>query len=319
MAGRANRGFAYQERLPPAAEGQELLAYLAERRRHSSLEQWRQRIQDGQVELQGRPARADERLVAGQLLVWRRPPWVEADVPLGFAVLYRDAELLAVAKPRGLPTLPGGGFLESTLLHQVRDRYPEATLAHRLGRGTSGLVIACLSPLARSHVACCFQERKVRKVYRALLDGLPPHDQFQVDVPIGPVPHPMLGTVHAACDSGRSALSKVRVLEHRDGSCLAEVEIVTGRPHQIRAHLAAVGHPLLGDPLFAPGGGLRSAALPGEGGYRLHAHKLRLPHPSSGQALDLECAPPPVLREGGASGRLCHTPDQELPGSEPRG
>jgi 23S rRNA pseudouridine1911/1915/1917 synthase len=317
--GRENRGFVYESRVGRPAQGHELLAHLAERHRHSSREAWRQRILDGQVELDGRPARVDERLVAGQLLVWRRPPWVEADVPLGFAVLHQDADLLAVAKPRGLPTLPAGGFLENTLLRLVRDHYPEATLAHRLGRGTSGLVMACLSPRARSQVARCLREATVRKTYRALLCGCPQRESFDVDIPIGPVPHPILGTVHAACRDGRSALSRVRLLEGRGAASLAEVEIVTGRPHQIRAHLAAVGHPLLGDPLFAPGGGVRPAALPGEGGFWLHAHKLRLPHPRSGLLLELECAPPPVLREGGGTGRLCHTASRELPGSEPRG
>jgi 23S rRNA pseudouridine1911/1915/1917 synthase len=317
--GRKNQGFVYEQRLDRSVEGQALLAYLAERHRHSSREDWRRRIEDGQVELAGRPARADERLVAGQLLVWRRPPWAEADVPLGFALLYEDADLLGVAKPRGLPTLPAGGFLESTLLRLVRDRYPQATLAHRLGRGTSGLVVACLSPLARSHVARCLREATVRKTYRALVCGCPQSESFEVDVPIGPVPHPVLGTVHAACRDGRPALTRVRLLERRGDTSLAEVEIVTGRPHQIRAHLAAVGHPLLGDPLFATGGGVRPAALPGEGGYWLHAHKLRLPHPRTGLRLELECAPPPLLREGGGAGRLCHTASRELPGSEPRG
>jgi 23S rRNA pseudouridine1911/1915/1917 synthase len=74
---------------------------------------------------------------AGQTLVWRRPPWEEPAVPLAFAVLFRDDHLLAVAKPRGLPTMPAGGFLTHTLLHLVQARFPGATAMHRLGRGTS--------------------------------------------------------------------------------------------------------------------------------------------------------------------------------------
>jgi len=125
-----------------------------------------------------------------------------------------------------------------------------------------------------------------------------------VVAPIGEVEHPLLGTVHAAAIGGRAATSHVRVLERRgegeDRSALVEVEIETGRPHQIRIHLAHAGHPLVGDPLFGLGGvpipGTR--ALPGDPGYRLHAERLELDHPLDGARLVIECAPPPVLRVG---------------------
>ena len=105
------------------------------------------------------------------------------------------------------------------------------------------------------------------------------------------------GRVHAASKDGKPALTHVRVLGERQASALVEATIVTGRPHQIRIHLAAAGHPLVGDPLYAAGG--RPApdpGLPGDPGYRLHAHRLGLPHPATGRRLDLECPPPPELR-----------------------
>jgi 23S rRNA pseudouridine1911/1915/1917 synthase len=215
------------------------------------------------------------------------------------AVLYQDAHLLAVAKPSGLPTLPGGGeFQEHTLLALVRRREPEASPMHRLGRGTSGLVLFARTPEGRSPLQAAFQDPRTRKVYRALCQGQPTLDAFTVDAPIGPVPYAPLGTLHAATPSGRAALSRVAVLERREASSLLEVEIATGRPHQIRIHLAFAGHPLVGDPLYGIGGGPlpETTAVPGDLGYHLHAHLLELDHPRTGARLHLQCQPPPVLR-----------------------
>jgi 23S rRNA pseudouridine1911/1915/1917 synthase len=219
-------------------------------------------------------------------------------VPLCYAVLYQDEDLLAVAKPSGLPTMPSGGYLEHCLLSRVRQRYPEATPAHRLGRGTSGVVLFARTPLAMRELAALWRDHRAEKVYRALVTGQPALDAFTVTTPIGPVAHGLLGTVHAASAAGKASTSHVRVLARRDPDSLVEVRIETGRPHQIRIHMAASGHPLVGDPLYAVGGGLREdgEALPGDEGYLLHALRLSLPHPRTGSPFTVECAPPPKLR-----------------------
>ena len=149
------------------------------------------------------------------------------------------------------------------------------------------------------HVA--LRDRKVRKVYRALCAGHPARDAFPVDAPIGEVPYPPTGTLHAAAADGRPSRSRVRVLERRDApapSSLVEVEIETGRPHQIRIHLAFAGHPLVGDPLFGAGGlpVAGGRAVPGDPGYLLHAHRVEFAHPATGAPVAVECAPPPALR-----------------------
>ena len=293
-----NDGFEYRERIGPEAAGRTVLAHLAHRYRHSSETAWRERIDAGEVRLDDVPATSAASLQIGQTLVWQRPPWEEPPVPLSFAVLYRDEHLLAVAKPRGLPTIPHGGlYLVHTLLHQVRLRWPEATPLHRLGRGTSGLVLLARTATARRRVAADWRAGEVDKTYRALVSGVPKHETFSVDRPIGLVPHPMLGRVWAATDEGKPSLTHVRRLEARDGAALVEVSIPTGRPHQIRIHLAAAGHPLLGDPLYAEGGRpLARPALPGEGGFWLHSFRLGIAHPASGLLIELECGPPPPLR-----------------------
>ena len=291
-----NEGYDYRERAQPQA-GETVLAYLARRYPHSTAATWAERIAAGEVTLDGSLATAAARVSPGQTLVWRRPPWEEPAVPLAFAVLFRDAHLLAVAKPRGLPTMPAGGFLTHTLLHLVQARFPGAAAAHRLGRGTSGLVLFARTDEARRALAKAWRSAAVLKRYRALVSGVPSRETFDVDTPIGLVDHPRLGRVYAAVSEGKPSLTHVRVLDARDGLALVEATIPTGRPHQIRIHLAAAGHPLAGDLLYEAGGRPRpQPALPGEAGYRLHAHRLELDHPVTGRRLVLECAPPPALQ-----------------------
>jgi len=288
-----NEGYEYRERVQPRA-GETVLAYLARRYPHSTVETWAERIAAGEVTLDGSLATAAAGVRPGQTLVWRRPPWEEPAVPLAFAVLFRDAHLLAVAKPRGLPTMPAGGFLTHTLLHVVRARFPGAVAMHRLGRGTSGVVLFARTAEARRAVAKAWRAGAVVKRYRALVSGLPARDAFDVDAPIGLVDHPRLGRVYAAVSEGKPSLTHVRVLEARDGRALVEATIPTGRPHQIRIHLAAAGHPLVGERLYVSGGRpATNPALPGEDGYWLHADRLELDHPATRERLVIACALPP--------------------------
>jgi len=294
-----NGGFRYQEQIGSLESGRNILTHLTIRHPLASEPEWLRRIDSGQVFLGDAPARWDDILQTGQKLIWARPPWIEPEVPVATAILYEDEDLLAVAKPSGLPTLPGGGeFLDHTLLTLIRRRHPEASPMHRLGRGTSGIVLFAPSAKARKPLQAAFQSDGTRKVYRTLCSGHPEAATFEISAPIGEVPYAPLGLLHAARAGGRPSESHVTVLERREGASLVEVEILTGRPHQIRIHLAWAGHPLVGDPLYGPGGvpspGIH--ALPGDPGYLLHAHRLKLAHPRTGDRVTLICQPPPDLR-----------------------
>lgn len=293
-----NDGYTYREELGGRALGLTLLTYLTRHYHHSSESDWRARLERGEIRLNGLLAQGLETLRPGQVLEWQRSPWEEGDVPLHSTLIHQDAALLAVAKPAGLPTLPGGGFLKHTLLAQVRADFPEACPLHRLGRGTSGLVLFARTHEAGAILARAWRERDVQKQYRALAVGTPGQEEYAITTPIGPVPHPRLGSVFAASAAGKTASSRARVLERRAETALFAVDIHTGRPHQIRIHLAAVGHPLAGDPLYASGGLPRAdlPGLPGDLGYLLHAEQLTFTHPLTGKRLSLEAPPPPELR-----------------------
>ena len=301
-----NQGWTYRERVDRSGAGLTLLAYYSQRYLHSSLEEWQGRIAAGQVLLDDHPAASDAILCLGQQLIYHRLPWEEPDVPLSFEVLYEDSDLLIVAKPSGLPVLPGGGFLEHTLLRQLQrqypaDHYPDTPVPiHRLGRGTSGLMLMARSPLAKTHLSQQMRDRQIQKIYRALVgSGFP--ERLALTDAIGKIPHPILGYIYGATPDGLFAQSECRVLRRNDNTTLLEVNILTGRPHQIRIHLAAAGYPLLNDPLYGIGGipiyrpEIGQVPVPGNCGYHLHAYQLGFTHPRTGEVMSVICPPPDLL------------------------
>jgi 23S rRNA pseudouridine1911/1915/1917 synthase len=293
-----NEGCEYREQLGSDADGRTLLDYLSQRYDHSSSTEWATRIALGHVLIDGLPAYADGVLRRGCEIIWQRPPWIEPDALRSFELLYEDDDLIAVNKPAGLPTLPGANFLQSTILYLVRAYVPDAAPLHRLGRWTSGIVLCSKNQNARTGLMRQWSARRVGKRYRALATGCSAWDEIAISKPIGPVPHPLLGSVHASTPKGKSSLSHVTVIERHEDSFLCDVRIATGRPHQIRIHLASSGHPLVGDPLYGAGGLPLpdTRALPGDPGYHLHAAELSFHHPGTGHEVVIECEPPPLLQ-----------------------
>lgn len=301
-----NRGYTYPDRIEPSDEGLTLAAFYSTRYPHSTEAEWRRRIEAGQFLRNGLAAFPDELLVRGDALLYHRLPWDEPDAPREFVTLYEDDDVLVLAKPSGLPVLPGGFFLENTLLHLVRERYGAVcSPLHRLGRGTSGAILFTRNRPAARFLATAMFERRILKVYLALASGTGMPDAFTVDAPIGPVPHSLPATVNAYRSDGRPAISHVRVIRRFSdkSESLLEVTIPTGRPHQIRIHLAFAGCPLVGDPLYRAGGLPRTDGVddewtttPGATGYLLHSWKVRFPHPSRAGEVEVVSPPPAALR-----------------------
>ena len=300
-----NRGYSYPDLVRRPDEGVPVALFYSRHYGHSPEDVWRARIGAGQVLLNGRRAMPDELLRSGDRLEYRRPPWEEPEAPREFATLLEDPDLLVLDKPSGLPVLPGGLFLENTLLYLARRRYGAGcSPLHRLGRGTSGAILFTRNARAARSLARAMYERRIRKVYLALASGTGMPDAFTIDAPIGPVPFTRPRTVHAYRPGGRPSISHVRVLRRFPGreEALLEVTIPTGRPHQIRIHLSYAGFPLAGDPLYGPGGLPRAGGggdgldpRPGACGYLLHSWKIGFPHPERGEEVEVVCPPPAAL------------------------
>ena len=306
-----NKGYHYPDRVSREDEGLSVAAFYTLRYPHSSEAEWRLKIEAGDVLRNGLPAAADDILERGDTLLYYRRPWEEPEAPIGFTVLFEDDDVLVLDKPSGLPVLPGGFFLERTLLHVVRGRYgPACSPLHRLGRGTSGAILFTRNSSAARSLAAAMFERRILKVYLALASGTAMADAFTVEAPIGPVPHGLPKTLNAYRPDGRPSTSHVRVLRRfpERPASLLEVTIPTGRPHQIRIHLAYAGCPLVGDPLYREGGvpiagGVDDdwSTTPGATGYLLHSWKLRFPHPSKGGEVEVVSPPPDALDPGPSS------------------
>jgi len=294
-----NRGYAYTTIIGSEDHGRTLLSHLASLYPHSTPQAWQQKLNNHEVTVNGVTATGSELLTSGQTLVWNRPPWIEPDTPQHFEVLFDDPHLLAVNKPSGLPTLPGGGFMENTLLRLVQKQTPNANPVHRLGRATTGMVLFAKTPQAAAKLSANWNTHRVQKIYRALAQGIAQNDAYEILTPIGLVPHPLIGSVWAADSGGKPSKSLAKVISRTTGAKGAgtttfEVSLSSGRPHQIRIHLASIGHPLVGDPLYGLAGQPLEnlPGLPGDGGYFLHAQFLKFHHPITGEQINLEAALP---------------------------
>jgi len=291
-----NEGCVYREQVNAADAGVEVLAYHVERFRHSSLEDWRRALAAGRVRVNGRCAASGQVLRAGDRLEFHRAPWVEPAAPLHFGVVYEDEDLLALDKPAGLQVLPAGPFHANTLLALVQRSAAERAQSapvHRLGRGSSGLVLFGKNSAARAALSAQFRGHGARKTYLTLASGTALPDSWVARQSIGPRAH---GPLQLACADplGKPACTRLRVLarDPERGCSLVAAQPITGRANQIRIHLAASGAPLVGDPLFGPGGLPIRDACPAEGGFFLHAAALGVRHPATTRWLKLRSHPP---------------------------
>jgi len=195
-------------------------------------------------------------------------------------IIHRDARLVVLDKPSGLLAVPGRGpDLQDCLATRVRREFSTALVVHRLDRDTSGLMLMALDVAAQRDLGRQFEDRLVRKVYRCMVSGEPATDAGVVDLPIGRdlARPPRYRIDH---DHGRPSQTRWRVLDRRSGTALLEIEPLTGRSHQIRLHLATIGHPILGDPLYADEVAARMAPR-----LLLHAMQLAIRHPDDGREI----------------------------------
>lgn len=297
-------------------------AVLFDEYSRAMLSHW---IVQGELRVDGAAAKPKVKVLGGERLsleaqLQPREDWTAAD-PVAFDVVHEDDALLVVNKPAGLVVHPGAGNPRGTLVNGLLRRHPElahlarAGIVHRLDKDTSGLLLVARTLEAQHRLGKMLAQRAVSRRYMAVVEGLLAGG-LDIDRPLGR--DPLKRTRQAVREDGRQALTRVRVLQRFRAHTQVEATLETGRTHQIRVHLASIGHPLVGDARYGARGRLpRQAAdatvavLQAFRRQALHAWKLTLEHPVSGEMLRLRADPPADLRD------LLATLQEDLDAYEP--
>ncbi len=274
-------------------EAGERLDRLAARRLNLSRSTIQRIIQSGSLRIDGEQTVSSHRVRGGERVEVRVPEEGILAEEIPVAVIFEDEQLLVVDKPAGLVVHPGAGNPSGTLVNALLERGiaggddpVRPGVVHRLDRDTSGLMVLAKGEPAYSRLVAEIGGRRVERGYRAVVvgEGLP--ETGTVDSPVGRAPdNPTL----MAAGVGRPAVTHFEVLREAAGHSMLGVRLETGRTHQIRVHLSAIGHPVYADPLYGH-------ALPGKRLW-LHAERLAFMHPVSGEALEFDSPIPGDLRE----------------------
>jgi tRNA pseudouridine32 synthase/23S rRNA pseudouridine746 synthase len=201
-------------------------------------------------------------------------------------ILHEDAEIVVVDKPEGLLSVPGRGeHLADCLITRLQVAFPDALLVHRLDRDTSGIMVFGLTPHAQRHLSQQFAERQTKKTYVARVAGVPAEKTGTVDLPII-VDWPNRPLQMVCHETGKPSQTEWRVLKSDEETARLRLTPKTGRTHQLRVHMLAIGHPILGDPFYATG------AIADHPRMMLHAEELRFKHPQTGHSMRVRAKAP---------------------------
>ena len=254
--------------------------------------------QEGRVTAAGKVLGKNYRLTGGEAIDVTLPDpepvdAVPQDIPLD--VVYEDGDVIVVNKPKGLVVHPAPGHPDGTLvnalLHHCGDSLSgiggalRPGIVHRIDRDTSGLIIAAKNDFAHQRLSAQLQDHTLSRIYRCIVVGNLREGSGTVDAPIGR--HPVDRKKMAVVANGRPAVTHWSVLERFPGYTYVECRLETGRTHQIRVHMAYIGHPILGDTVYG-----NKKPVPGLQGQCLHAVGLRFLHPRTGEPVELRCGLP---------------------------
>ena len=256
-------------------------------------------LERGNVTLNGKPARKNDKTTPGDLLEVALPDPEPVDVRpqnIPLDVVYEDGDVIVVNKPVGLVVHPAPGHPDGTLVNALLYHCGDSLsgingqlrpgIVHRIDRDTSGLIIAAKNDRSHLALAAQLQDHSLARTYEAVAVGGLREDEGVIDAPIGR--HPV-DRKKMAVDrkNGRPAVTHWSVLARYPGYTHVQCRLETGRTHQIRVHMASIGHPLLGDVVYGS-----KKPWPGLAGQCLHARRLRFVHPSTGETVELECPLP---------------------------
>ncbi|MDP9236447.1 MAG: RluA family pseudouridine synthase [Chloroflexota bacterium] len=281
-------------------DGERLDVFIARRLPELTRSRVQRLIDDRGVAVAGQRAKASLRLDAGAAVTVDVPPPVDPlaqpeAIPLD--VLYEDAYLLAVNKPPGMTVHPSPGHITSTLVNAVLAHCDDLSgiggvmrpgIVHRLDRDTSGVILVAKNDMAHSSLARQLKERRVEKTYIALVEGTPKPAEGRIDAAIARDPRNRKRMT--IVEGGRASETAYRVIERFRGYALVEARPKTGRTHQIRVHLTAIGHPIVGDRLYGK-------PSPLVGRQFLHARRITFRHPRTNETMDVDAPLPADLAD----------------------
>lgn len=281
--------------------GQRLDKYLAGEMTDLSRSRIKELVQAGEVLLNGKKSKVSYKVQKGDLIqvtvLPLEPLRLEAEnIPLD--IVYEDEDVIVVNKPQGMVVHPAAGHpshtLVNALLYHTRDLAdsPEGFrpgIVHRIDKDTSGLLMVAKNAAARESLEKQLAAKSNKRQYLAIVHGNFAEEEGTIDAPIGR--NPKDRKQMAVVEKGKSAVTHFKVLEQYQGYSLVECQLETGRTHQIRVHMAYIGHPLAGDPLYGP-----RKTLPGHGQF-LHAKTLGFEQPSTGEWLEFSVQPPEIFQQ----------------------
>lgn len=278
--------------------------YLSEQLPEISRSYLQKVIRDGGVLVSGRPIKANYKVNIGDVIELLLPPAVEPEIQpedLPLSILYEDSDVIFVNKPKGMVVHPSAGHTSGTLVNGLLyhcqgelsgiNGVMRPGIVHRIDKDTTGVLVVCKNDRAHNQVAEQLKEHSITRRYRAIVWGSLKEDVGTVDAPVGrhPVDRKRMAVVSKG---GKHAVTHYRVLERFERFTYIECELETGRTHQIRVHMASIGHPLLGDEVY--GRGRSPYSLQGQ---VLHAMVLGIRHPSTGEYLEVEAPLPEYFIE----------------------
>ncbi len=296
--------------VPQTLQGRRVDAALAALLPDHSRSRLQRLVRDGHVRLDDRVPECSDKVAAGARIEMELTQPVEVSwkpQPIPLEIVHEDNALLVINKPPGMVVHPGAGNFENTLLNAVMhhaptlETVPRAGIVHRLDKDTSGLLVVAKTDTVRLRLVRELQARRVRREYLALVSGVV-RTGGSIAAPIGR--HPVHRTRMSVQQRGREATSHYSVKASYPSHTLLEVQLESGRTHQIRVHMAHIGHPVVGDPMY---GGRSGAVAKARGpeltelmrGFRrqaLHAERLGLSHPETGEPLEWTAPMPADMR-----------------------
>jgi 23S rRNA pseudouridine1911/1915/1917 synthase len=305
-------GKSFSFRVSDQDHGKRLDQFLAETDLNLSRSQAKRLIEEELILLNGKPTKPSAHVKAGDQISGTLPspkPLSLEPESLPLAILYEDPSIIVVDKPAGMVVHPApgnsSGTLVNALLHHCKDLAGingvlRPGIVHRLDKETSGVMIVAKNDEAYQQLAKQFKNRTIEKVYLAIARGKFSQEEGSIDLSIGRHPSERK-RMSTRTRRGRPAVTRWKVIERFNGLTLLEIFPKTGRTHQIRVHLSAMGHPLLGDPLYGKKGGgqdpMIKECLRMLNRQALHAHRLGLIHPRTGERIEFTAPLPEDIRE----------------------